>query len=147
MELRHTDEALEASKSQRNGRGRWGLAESRYRVVIGGGRRIQRERHDAELPSFLDQKSQDYPFFQGMCAGTVDAIAFMGKLMYHSLIALPLPENDFRRLKMCMDAPNGVTIGQEVKVVVAYIDARPARLHEPFEQLALQALLTAWPCK
>ena len=34
MELRHTDEALEASKSQRNGRGRWGLAESRYRVDI-----------------------------------------------------------------------------------------------------------------
>jgi hypothetical protein len=34
MELRHTDEALEASKSHRNGRGRWGLAESRYRVDI-----------------------------------------------------------------------------------------------------------------
>jgi hypothetical protein len=47
----------------------------------------------------------------------------------------------------CIDIPDGVTLGQEVKVVVAYIDARPARMHEPFTQLALEALRTAWPCR
>jgi len=32
-------------------------------------------------------------------------------------------------------------------VVVKYIDARPARLHENFEKLAREALRAAFPCK
>ncbi len=73
-------------------------------------------------------------------------IAIMAGMMNLSLVKFPLPENDFRRLKMCINEPN-TTVGQEVRVVVAYIDARPARMHEPFIALALEALQKAWPCK
>jgi hypothetical protein len=48
---------------------------------------------------------------------------------------------------LCIDAPAGVLGGQAVKVVVAYIDARPARMHERFDRLALEAFRAAWPCK
>jgi hypothetical protein len=40
-----------------------------------------------------------------------------------------------------------VTLGQEIRVVVKYIDDRPQRLNESFKALALEALRAAWPCK
>jgi hypothetical protein len=43
--------------------------------------------------------------------------------------------------------PNGVIHTQTIRVVVAYIDARPARMHENFKRLVLEALRAAWPCK
>jgi len=43
--------------------------------------------------------------------------------------------------------PSGATVGQAVRVIVAYIDAHPERLHEQFEPLALEALQQAWPCR
>lgn len=42
--------------------------------------------------------------------------------------------------------PN-MTIGQMVRVVVKYIDDRPARQHEDFRALAFEALRAALPCK
>jgi hypothetical protein len=39
------------------------------------------------------------------------------------------------------------TNDQLVRVVVAYIDARPERMHESFAVVALEALQAAWPCK
>ena len=42
--------------------------------------------------------------------------------------------------------PQGVRGAQGVRVVVAYIDARPARMHEDFAKLAFEALINAWPC-
>jgi hypothetical protein len=47
--------------------------------------------------------------------------------------------------KICL--PPSVTNFQAVRVVVKYIDARPARLHESFKVLAGEALRAAWPCK
>jgi len=44
-------------------------------------------------------------------------------------------------------APRGSTQGQGVRVVLAYIDQRPARTHESFLQLAFEALQAAWPCR
>ena len=44
-------------------------------------------------------------------------------------------------------APPYGTNEQGVRVVVQYIDSRPARLHENFMDLALEALKAAWPCK
>jgi hypothetical protein len=41
----------------------------------------------------------------------------------------------------------GVTVEQMTRVVVQYIDARPARMHEDFRKLALEAMTAAWPCK
>jgi hypothetical protein len=34
-----------------------------------------------------------------------------------------------------------------VGVFIASVEARPQRMHEPFRQLALEALRAAWPCK
>jgi hypothetical protein len=36
--------------------------------------------------------------------------------------------------------------GQLVRVVVAYVEARSKRMHEPFWQLTYEALADAWPC-
>jgi hypothetical protein len=44
-------------------------------------------------------------------------------------------------------SPKGVSIGEAVAVVIKYIEARPERMHEPFGNLALEALKEAWPCK
>lgn len=43
--------------------------------------------------------------------------------------------------------PAGVTTGQQMRVVIAFIEARPQRLHEDFRLLAVEALRQAWPCK
>ena len=44
-------------------------------------------------------------------------------------------------------APDSVTNFQIVRVVVKYIDDRPARQHENFRELAREALRAAWPCR
>lgn len=44
-------------------------------------------------------------------------------------------------------APQGVTPEQATRVVIAYVDARPARLNESFYYLATEAMKAAWPCK
>ena len=43
-------------------------------------------------------------------------------------------------------APAGAVRDQAVRIVVQYIDARPARMHEYFSWLAIEALRAAWPC-
>jgi hypothetical protein len=43
--------------------------------------------------------------------------------------------------------PVGANQGQAIRVVIAYIDQRPARMHEPFVALALEALRASWPCR
>jgi len=100
--------------------------------------------------NFVDRKSVDL-FNQGICAGLVEGIAVPGGLVI--LYALPSdydkPEPHLRDLQrmLCIDAPDEATVEQMVRVVVAYIDARPARMHEDFRNLAREALRTAWPCR
>ena len=83
---------------------------------------------------------------QGFCAGTVAGISFVGKDMrrlrpsYHS-------ESDAVTGLYCLDIPEKLTLIQLVRGVIAYVEARPARMHEPFAVLALEALRTAWPCR
>jgi hypothetical protein len=43
--------------------------------------------------------------------------------------------------------PERVTVGQTLRVVVTHIDQRPGLIHERFEDLALEAILEAWPCR
>ena len=71
-------------------------------------------------------------YSSGYCLGLVDGIVF-GEFGYYGAFCLPVGA--------------GVTLMQMVRVVVAYIDARPARMHEDFRKLALEALIDAWPCK
>ena len=51
----------------------------------------------------------------------------------------------YRDIDSC--PPTGVTGRQMERVVVQYIDAHPARMHEDFRELALEAMKAAWPCK
>jgi hypothetical protein len=74
------------------------------------------------------------------CVGMVRGIVFTGSILRDLVNA------EDRRLP-CIDPPSGSTYGQSVRVVVTYIDARPARMHEHFGVLALEALRAAWPCK
>jgi len=64
---------------------------------------------------------------QGMCFGEVTALfeTFAGKC-----------------------APPDVAGEQLMRTVVEYIDSQPhARLNEPFNHLAIEAMMKAWPCK
>jgi hypothetical protein len=77
---------------------------------------------------FLDKKSVPFPdeaIMEGYCVGFLEGLAYT---------------TDF-----CQ--PKGVTTNQAIAVVVKYIEARPERMHEDFRMLALEALITAWPCK
>jgi Rap1a immunity proteins len=48
---------------------------------------------------------------------------------------------------VCLNIPKGVTPTQQIRVVIAYIEARLAQMHELFDWLAFEALRDAWPCK
>jgi hypothetical protein len=63
---------------------------------------------------------------EGECLGTLEGILFNNHLI-------------------C--SPDGATYRQAVRVVVAYIQARPAMMHKPFMPLADEARIAAWPCK
>ena len=77
-----------------------------------------------------DNSKDDVPaiFLSGYCAGIVRAM-----FQFSS------------RLGFCV--PDGAEAGQAQRVVVAYIDQRPERMHETFDFLALEALRRAWPCR
>jgi hypothetical protein len=101
----------------------------------------------------LLQNSTIEPLKQGVCAGTVSATATMlifGNAVGRSMsIAMGRPLKDVLPLvqPICADIPGPVTVGQEVQVVVRYIEARPNRTHESFQYLVQAALQEAWPCK
>ena len=44
-------------------------------------------------------------------------------------------------------APAGVTVGQLMRVIVKYLEARPELHHGDFGDLALIALSETWPCQ
>ena len=67
-------------------------------------------------------------FDAGVCAGLLDGILYWRSL--HGICP-----------------PPGVTNGQGVRVVVAYMDRNPALLDEAFSDLAVHALRRAWPCR
>ncbi|MGA6937277.1 MAG: Rap1a/Tai family immunity protein [Pseudolabrys sp.] len=75
-------------------------------------------------------------FIRGICVGTVSTLAGT---------AVSLERAAEGTTGVCMRAGE-VTVNQQVRVVAAYIDARPNRLHEDFRVLALEAFRDAWPC-
>jgi hypothetical protein len=71
-------------------------------------------------------------FLTGVCIGRIEALAWAA--------------TGFRDEAIRSCRPGAVTGVQLAKVVVAYMDRDPARLHEPFDGLVLEALAKAWPC-
>ncbi len=68
-------------------------------------------------------------FFAGRCVGAVEV-----------LDALNLDTKLF-----C--PPEAINNQQRIRVIVAYIEARPERQNEDFRLLANEAMAKAWPCK
>jgi hypothetical protein len=74
---------------------------------------------------FLDDKNNFGLVDQGRCSGALQGVVFSDP-------------------RVC--APPNSTIGQNIRIVIQYIDNRPARQHESFLQLATEALREVWPC-
>lgn len=82
---------------------------------------------DQVLPACIEGLNETSGgFAQGICLGVIRTLA-----EEHHEVCLP----------------EEVTVGQYLSVVVKYLDGRPTRLHERFVDLALEALMAAWPCR
>jgi Rap1a immunity proteins len=75
--------------------------------------------------SIVEDKNTEI-YMRGYCLGLISGIYSMSQ-------------------RIC--APAEVTNSQLARVVVQYIDARPARMHENFGKFALEAMQAAWPCR
>ncbi len=80
---------------------------------------------DVALSNY-SRNDSEHVFKMGMCIGTINGISYMSYS------------------RVC--PPPGVT-EQATRVVVQYIDQRPARMNEHFARLAFEALQLAWPCQ
>jgi hypothetical protein len=76
---------------------------------------------------------------------TLDEVFGEGLCMGILTVLFSFPEALAPAKRSC--PPAGSTKGQALRVVVAYLDARPAMLHEDFVVLATNALRDAWPCR
>jgi Rap1a immunity proteins len=83
------------------------------------------------MPGCRAAENYDSPqaYKRGLCMGIVSALLYRDQTI--SVVCLP----------------PGVTNFQAIRVVVKYIDDQPARLHDNFKALTLEALQAAWPCK
>jgi Rap1a immunity proteins len=81
------------------------------------------------LPGCKDFITGQSNFLSGRCVGAVEV-----------LDALSLDTKAF-----C--TPKATNNLERVRVIVAYIEARPQRLKEDFRLLANEAMAKSWPCK
>ena len=101
--------------------------------------------------SFVDHKL-DNPDRQGLCLGIIRGLDHEGMLA-RILLGLARKNGEtgstleVLRTSLCIDHPGEVTNGQMARVVTNYIESHPARMHEDFAVLALEALQAAWPCR
>ena len=79
-------------------------------------------------PRHLQRQSCRHPVEMGRCIGMIEGVA----LLANYGVFCP---------------PAGATIKQRIQVIIAYIEARPQRMHEDFRVLAAEAMQKAWPCK
>ena len=84
-------------------------------------------RDAASLITFSVRESEEEVARMNFCAGIVVGLSFMGEV--HGI---------------CV--PPDTTSQQAASVVVQYIDGQPARIHEDFNHLAVEALRANWPC-
>ena len=86
---------------------------------------------DVALSNFssnnMGESQGEHLFKMGMCVGTINGISYMSKS------------------RIC--PPPAVTPEQATRVVLQYIDQRPAMMNENFGRLAFEALQSAWPCQ
>jgi hypothetical protein len=83
--------------------------------------------HDTQLRFSNVGESEEEAHRMGLCEGIVVGLSFMGQ-----------PHG------ICV--PVGTTAQQATSIVVQYIDGQPARIHEDFNRVAVEALRANWPC-
>jgi hypothetical protein len=71
------------------------------------------------------------PFIDGYCLGVVRGLRFMAEATMRFRARIPQTVRD----------------GQAVRVILNFLRNNPARTHELFERLILNAFQDAWPCK
>jgi Rap1a immunity proteins len=85
-------------------------------------------RDAASLIAFSNvRESEEEAYRKGLCAGIIVGLSFIGQ-----------------PFGICV--PSGTTAQQATSVVVQYIDGQPARIHEDFNPVAVEALRANWPC-
>jgi Rap1a immunity proteins len=85
-------------------------------------------RDAASLITFSNVgESEEQVSLKSFCTGIVVGLSFMGQ-----------------PYGICV--PAGTTSQQATSIVVQYIDGQPARNHEDFNSLAVEALQASWPC-
>src|SRR5215469_11779211 len=85
-------------------------------------------RDAASLITFSNvRESEEEASLMGFCAGIVVGLSFNGQVN-----------------GICV--PAGTTAQLAASIVVQYIDGQPARAHEEFNRLAVDALRANWPC-
>jgi hypothetical protein len=82
------------------------------------------------LAHLMDAPSDIYR--QGVCMGTVGALVFFSQDLFPVYRFCP---------------PDAANYGQALRVVVAYMQRNPGRLHLDFQLLVIEALREAWPCR
>lgn len=101
-------------------------------LAIPGGASADKSRFSADyiLQACRDSINPDSDrdmFRQGLCSGYIQALMAV-----------------FQNGSIC--APDDANNIQSTMIVLAYLDRQPARLHETFLKLALEAMVAAWPC-
>jgi len=86
------------------------------------------------LAHMQPQQRQPFDFDEGVCLGIIEGLVY-------TITFLPPQFNS------CPPPGAGVTMQQMIRVVVAYIERRPERMHEDFRTLTLEAWHEAWPCQ
>lgn len=75
---------------------------------------------------YISRTSLEMLSKQGQCFGIAQALVFASRFI-------------------C--APEGSRVGQDVRIIIRFLEEHPERLHESFLRLADEALKTAWPCR
>jgi hypothetical protein len=70
-------------------------------------------------------------FYQGVCAGIIDDLAYYRWILPDDMTYCP---------------PEGISLGQAVRTVAVYMDSHPGILDEDFRRIAINALRVTWPC-
>ena len=93
----------------------------------------------------LECRRQESAGSRAYCLGLIVGAAQAAGLV-RSIAPQPIPgEPDFSTFGGCI--PDGVTFGQTRDIVVRFMEQNPAKRHEDFVFLVLEALRRAYPCR
>jgi hypothetical protein len=82
--------------------------------------------------------SHDSPEWEaGMCLGVIQGLLFEATLI----------EGRLGKGTGLICPPKGGSNEQAAQIIATFVDGHPENLHHPFPDLALLALILAWPCE